>query len=215
MAVDAMVHADLRLALSAVMELLRVADGLIEADIDAQLAPVRDLDWLFPVQQFTEWKVVAKMVADALARVAISASVEAMTQASDALVKVVPTWAHLVDGSKFNLKAADKHLVKWPSKGKMNEGAVRLELAMKSAGELSTLWGLLRPVEDDEQWKAEFGHIRNVYGDAKKVIALTAAVNQLVNVAPSKERTNKATATMKANVAWLPKGLVDAIRRLK
>ena len=49
MAVDAMVHADLRLALSAVMELLRVADGLIEADIDAQLAPVRDVDWLFPV----------------------------------------------------------------------------------------------------------------------------------------------------------------------
>ena len=138
-----------------------------------------------------------------------------MTQASDALVKVVPTWGHLVDDSKFNLTAADKHLVKWPSKAKMNEGAVRLELAMKSAGELSTLWGLLRPVEDDEQWKAEFGHIKNIYGDAKKVISLTAAVNQLVNVAPSAERTKKATAMMHANVAWLPKGLVDAIQRLK
>ena len=155
------------------------------------------------------------MVADALARVAITASVKSMTQASDALVEVVPTWSHLVDGSKFNLKAADKHLVRWHSKAKMNEGAVRLELAMKSAGELSTLWGLPRPVEDDEQWKAEFGNIKSIYGDAKKVISLTAAVNQLMNVAPSAERTKKATAMMHANVAWLPKGLVDAIQRLK
>ena len=93
MAVDCMVHADLELALPAVLALLRVADGLIEADIDAQLAPVRDLDWLFPVQQFKEWKVLAKMVAETLVRMAISSCVKSMTDDSDALLKVIPPWA--------------------------------------------------------------------------------------------------------------------------
>ena len=56
----------------AVLALLRVADGLIEAGVDVQPALVRRLDWHFPVQQFTEWKVLAKMVAETLVRMAIS-----------------------------------------------------------------------------------------------------------------------------------------------
>ena len=210
-----MVHADLELALSAVLALLRVADGLIEADIDAQLAPVRDLDWLFPVQQFTEWKVLAKMVAETLAHMAISMCVKSMTQASDALLKVVPTWSHLVDDTKFNLKAAERHLVRWPSKAKMTEGALGLEMAMKSVGRLSTLWGLLRLVEEDEDFAADFASIKKVYEGAKQVLTLTAIVNLLQNVTPSKDRTTKAKALGQSNKEWLPKGVVDAIQRLK
>ena len=215
MAVDSMVHADLELALSAVLALLRVADGLIAADVDAQLAPVRDLDWLFPVQQFTEWKVLAKMVAETLVRMAISSCVQSMTQDADALVKVVPPWDHLVDGNSFNLKAANKHLGGWSSKEKMNKGAVRLESAMKDAGRISTLWGLLRPVEEDEEFAADFGSIKKVYESAKRVLTLNAIVNLLQNVKPSQDRTDKAKALEQANQTWLPKGLVDAIQRLK
>ena len=154
------------------------------------------------------------MTADKLTRGAILSSVVQMADQGDALVKVVPTWSHLVDGNKFNLKAADKHLVRWPSKAKMNEGAVRLERAMKNAGRISTLWGLLRPVEEDEAFAADFGSIKKVYESAKRVLALTAIVNLLQNVTPSEERTDKAKALGRSNQEWLPKGLVDATQRL-
>ena len=69
-----------------------------------------------------------------VARMAISSCVKSMTTDSEALVKVAPTWGHLEDGNKFNMKAADKHLVRWPSKAKLTEGVVRLVKAMKHAG---------------------------------------------------------------------------------
>ena len=215
MAVDSMVHADLELAVSTVLALLRVADGLIEQNIDAQLAPVRDLDWLFPVGQFTAWKVLAKMVAEALARVAISSCVKSMAQASEVLLKVVPTWTHLVDGANFNVKLADRHLVRWSSKTKMNEGALRLEKALKSVARVFTHWGFHGPVEEDAEYAADFGSIGSVYKGAKQVLTLTAIVNLLVNAPPSKERAEKAKCLADASAEWLPRGLVLAVERLK
>ena len=76
----------------------------------------------------------------------------------------------------------------------MNEGAVRLEKAMKSAGHLSARWGLLRPVEEDDEFAADFGSIKKVYESAKRVLTPAAIVNLLQNVSP--------------------KGLVDATKRL-
>ena len=74
--------------------------------------------------------------------------------------------------------------------------------------------GLLRPVEEDEEFADDFGSIKKVYESAKRVLTLTAIVNLLHNVTPSKERTDRAKALGQSNQEWLPKGLVDAIQRL-
>ena len=86
---------------------------------------------------------------------------------------------------------------------------------MKSTGLLSTRWGLLRPVEEDEEWATDFGTIKKVYEGVKQVVTLTAIVNLLHNVTPSKGRTDKANALGESNQEWLPKGILEAIQRLK
>ena len=157
---------------------------MIEQGVSARVSSAAGLAWLFPVGLFTEWKVLAQMVADQLARAAILSCVTMMGDEADALVKVVPTWSHLTDGPKLNLALANKHLVRWPSKVKMNEGAVRLEKALKHVSLVFTAWGLPGKVEEEDDDIGYMTTINAVYSSAKKTITLTAIINILANATP-------------------------------
>ena len=213
--VDAMVHADLALAISAVLALLRTADGLIERDIDGVLRPVSGLDWRFPVAQFTEWKVLAKMLTDDLARVAVSACVKSLGTSAESLEKVIPPWEFLHDGAKFHMKQADRCHVRRHAKKALNEGGVRLQKSLTSVADHWASWGFPGKVEDDPLYAEQMGSVVRVYEAVQKAMLLGAIVNLLHNETPSESRNKKAKALCAPNATWIPKPILDAVARLK
>ena len=215
MVADALVHADLALAISGVMELLKTADGLIERDIDGVLRPVRDLDWRFPLAQFTEWKVLAKMLTDDLARMAVSACVTSMKDSALSLEEVLPPWDFLHDGSTFHMKQADRCLVKWHRKKELNEGGLRLQKSLESVADHWASWGFPGKIEDDRLFAEQLGTINGVYMRAQKALLLGAVVNLLHNEKPSDDRNKKARALVAGNGAWIPPPILEAVTRLK
>ena len=215
MVVDAMVHADLALAISAVLALLAKADRLIERDIDGVLRPVRDLDWRFPVQQFTEWKVLAKMLTDDLARMAVSACVKSLSTGAESLEKVIPPWELACAGAKFSMKQADRCLVKWHAKKELNEGGMRLQKSLTSVADHWASWGFPGKVEDDPLYAEQMGCVTKVYEGVQKAMLLGAVVKLVHNEKPSEARNKKAKALTDPNNAWIPKPIQDAVARLK
>ena len=215
MSAECRVSQDLELALGAVMQLLRDADAMLEEGVDAQVSAIAGLPWLFPLGQFTEWKVLAKLVAEEVCRTALTTCVGQMHDEAEVLVKVVPTWNHLTNGPKINLELASKHLVRWPSKAKMNSGAVRLEKALAHVSLLYATWGFCGKVEDDENYGKQMAHIMPIYDTAKRAILLTAIVNLLHGVPPSKERNDKAMALKAKAESWLPACVGKEIDKLR
>ena len=204
MVVDAMVHADLALAISEIQAQLRTADSLIKRDIDGVLRPVWDLDWRFPVSRFTEWKVLAKMLTDDLARVAVSACVKSMTTSAESLEKVIPPWEFLRDGAKFAMQQADRCLVRWHAKKELNEGGMRLAKSLKTVADHWATWGFPGTVEDDALLSEQMGCITGVFKGAQKAILLGAIVNLLHNEKPSEERNKKARSLIEKMVIGSP-----------
>ena len=194
MVVDAMVHADLALAISACLALLKDADGLIERDINGVLRPVSDLAWRFPVAQFTEWKVLAKMLTDQLARMAVSACVESMAACAESLGKVTPPWEFLHDGAKFHMKMAARRLVNWHAKKELNEGGVRLEQALKGAAERWASWGFPGKLEEDALYAEQMATVTVRYRAVHKAMTLAAIVKLVHYDKPCDARNTKARA---------------------
>ena len=194
MVVDAMVHADLALAISACLALLKDADGLIERDINGVLRPVSDLAWRFPVAQFTEWKVLAKMLTDQLARMAVSACVESMAACAESLGKVTPPWEFLHDGAKFHMKMAARCLVNWHAKQEVNEGGKRLEQALKGAAERWASWGFPGKLEEDALYAEQMATVTVRYRAVHKAMTLAAIVKLVHYDKPCDARNTKARA---------------------
>ena len=212
----ALVHADLALAISGVMELLKTADGLIERDIDGVLRPVRDLDWRFPLAQFTEWKVLAKMLTDDLARMAVSACVTSMKDSALSLEEVLPPWDFLHDGSTFHMKQADRCLVKWHRKKELNEGGLRLQKSLESVADHWASWGFPGKIEDDRMFAEQLGTINGVYMRAQKALLLGGPwLMCCTTKRPARIATRMRGPSLPRMVIGSPPPILEVVARLK
>ena len=167
------------------------------------------------MSQFTEWKVLAKMVTESLAGEALKQCISKMSDEGDALRKVVPTWADMTEAPKLNLTLLNKHLVRWPSKKAMNEGAIRLEKAQTHVAKVFALWGLEGTVEADARYEDKMTTVTTAFQAASRAILLTAIINRLQNVPASAARNAELRGLKVQAELWLPKSVKDAIDKIR
>ena len=209
---NAMVNASLQKALVAASGYLQVAQKMVSNGATAA-ADVGCFAWQLPVDRFDHWVTCAHTAFRAVCGKVIASVVEQLQAESMALLKVVPSYEHLMNGPKLNLTLAAKHLVGWPSKKQLGTGCIALERGIKEAAKAHSCFGFEGTLRDDAVHSGCFAQIESNYKTAKAALATIAAVNCLTSLAGA-ERLAKRDSVLK-NKEILPKLLVKALEGLK
>ena len=101
---------------------------------------------------------------------------------SMSLIKVVPSYDHLMNGSKLNASLAAKHLVGWPSKKAFGVGCIAIEKAIKDASKAHTSWRFDGSLKDDSSYAEAINQVNDNYLTSKKALATIVGVSCLANL---------------------------------
>ena len=136
-----------------------------------------------------------------------------MTESSTALLANVPSYDHLMAGPKLNLQLCTKHLVGWPSKIALGRGCLALEKAMKEAAKFYITWGLGGDIKAEEPFVTPMEEVDKIYMQAKKALAVIAAINCLVNLTGQAKLDRKAVLLNQS--VLLPTMLVTHLNKIR
>ena len=141
----------------------------------------------------------------------VSTVVEDLMGDSMTLLKSVPTYDHLLNDKKVNLKLASDHLCKWPSKAALGSGCIALEKGLNHLSEAHTKWGLEGSLRDASSYDGKVENIEGCFLTARKALATIAGVNCLANLT-GKQRLDKRDALLR-QAHLMPDALAKLLRQ--
>jgi len=189
---------------------LHDARAMVAAESWGAVRPVAAKQWLFPVQEAGKWLDLFEVVVSALHRALLKQCAMDAESVAMEVSKVTPQYDHVITDDKVTMATARQHILGWPTKQQLGDGAVQLFNSLAYISKMHKAWNLTPDISHDPDVGETIVAAQTVFGTARRAVAVIAAL-RIVAELKGQEQRSEACSLLAKKRSLIPKALAKML----